>query len=67
MELIKIQDAAIVTWPQDKDKPKTKQQVKTASSGDRAAEAIATRCAKRWWRSVMIFGLRTNEGKRCLK
>jgi uncharacterized membrane protein len=33
MELIKIQDAAIVTWPQGKDKPKTKQLVNMAGMG----------------------------------
>jgi uncharacterized membrane protein len=33
MELIKIQDAAIVTWPQGKDKPKTKQLVNMAGVG----------------------------------
>jgi uncharacterized membrane protein len=33
MELIKIQDAAIVTWPKDKDKPKTKQLVNMAGMG----------------------------------
>jgi uncharacterized membrane protein len=33
MELIKIQDAAIVTWPVGKDKPKTKQMVDMASLG----------------------------------
>jgi uncharacterized membrane protein len=33
MELIKIADAAIVTWPAGKDKPKTKQLVNTAGLG----------------------------------
>ena len=33
MELIKIQDAAIVTWPHGKDKPKTKQLVDMAGMG----------------------------------
>jgi uncharacterized membrane protein len=33
MELIKLQDAAIVTWPQGKDKPKTKQLVNMAGMG----------------------------------
>ena len=33
MELIKIQDAAIVTWPAGKDKPKTKQLVSLAGIG----------------------------------
>ena len=33
MELIKIQDAAIVTWPVGKDKPKTKQLVDLAGVG----------------------------------
>jgi uncharacterized membrane protein len=33
MELIKIQDAAMVTWPQGKDKPKTKQLVNMAGLG----------------------------------
>jgi uncharacterized membrane protein len=33
MELIKIQDAAIVTWPVGKDKPKTKQMVDMAGLG----------------------------------
>jgi uncharacterized membrane protein len=33
MELIKLQDAAIVTWPKDKDKPKTKQLVDMAGVG----------------------------------
>ncbi|PWB55224.1 MAG: hypothetical protein C3F13_04740 [Anaerolineales bacterium] len=33
MELIKVQDAAIVTWPADKDKPKTKQLVDMAGIG----------------------------------
>jgi uncharacterized membrane protein len=33
MELIKIRDAAIVTWPKDKDKPKTKQLVNMAGMG----------------------------------
>jgi uncharacterized membrane protein len=33
MELIKIQDAAIVTWPKGKDKPKTKQLVNMAGMG----------------------------------
>jgi uncharacterized membrane protein len=33
MELIKIQAAATVTWPQDKDKPKTKQLVNMAGMG----------------------------------
>ena len=33
MELIKIQDAAIVTWPVGKDKPKTKQLVNMAGMG----------------------------------
>lgn len=33
MELIKLQDAAIVTWPQGKDKPKTKQLVDMAGVG----------------------------------
>jgi len=33
MELIKLQDAAIVTWPQGKDKPKTKQLVDMAGMG----------------------------------
>ena len=32
-ELIKIQDAAIVTWPRGKDKPKTKQLVNMAGVG----------------------------------
>jgi uncharacterized membrane protein len=33
MELIKIQDAAMVTWPVGKDKPKTKQLVSMAGMG----------------------------------
>ena len=33
MQLIKIQDAAIVTWPVGKDKPKTKQMVSMAGLG----------------------------------
>jgi uncharacterized membrane protein len=33
LELIKVQDAAIVTWPQGKDKPKTKQLVNMAGMG----------------------------------
>jgi uncharacterized membrane protein len=33
MELIKVQDAAIVTWPVGKDKPKTKQLVNMAGMG----------------------------------
>ena len=33
MELIKIQDAAIVTWPQGKKTPKTKQLVNLAGAG----------------------------------
>jgi uncharacterized membrane protein len=33
MELIKIQDAAMVTWPVGKDKPKTKQLVNMAGIG----------------------------------
>jgi len=33
MELIKVQDAAIVTWPADKDKPKTKQLANLAGIG----------------------------------
>ena len=33
MELIKLQDAAIVTWPVGKDKPKTKQLVSLAGVG----------------------------------
>ncbi len=33
MELIQIQDAAIVTWPVGKDKPKTKQLVSLAGVG----------------------------------
>ena len=33
MEFIKLQDAAIVTWPQGKDKPKTKQMVNMAGMG----------------------------------
>jgi uncharacterized membrane protein len=33
MELLKIQDAAIVTWPEGKDKPKTKQLVNMAGVG----------------------------------
>jgi len=33
MELIKVQDAAIVTWPVGKDKPKTKQLVKHGRHG----------------------------------
>ena len=33
MELIKVQDAAIVTWPAGKDKPKTKQLANLAGIG----------------------------------
>jgi uncharacterized membrane protein len=33
MQLITVQDAAIVTWPQGKDKPKTKQLVSMAGMG----------------------------------
>lgn len=33
MQLISIQDAAIVTWPEGKDKPKTKQLVSLAGVG----------------------------------
>jgi len=33
MEIIKLQDAAIVTWPEGKDKPKTKQLVNMAGIG----------------------------------
>jgi uncharacterized membrane protein len=33
LELIKVQDAAIVTWPEGKDKPKTKQLVNMAGMG----------------------------------
>ena len=33
MELIKVQDAAIVTWPAGKDKPKSKQPVSMAGMG----------------------------------
>jgi uncharacterized membrane protein len=33
MQLITVQDAAIVTWPQDKDAPKTKQLVNMAGMG----------------------------------
>jgi uncharacterized membrane protein len=33
MELIKVQDAAIVTWPTGKDKPKTKQLANLAGIG----------------------------------
>lgn len=33
MQLITIQDAALVTWPQDKDKPKTKQLVNMGGVG----------------------------------
>lgn len=33
MELIKVQDAAIVTWPAGKDKPKTRQLVSMAGIG----------------------------------
>ena len=32
-QLITVQDAAIVTWPEDKDKPKTKQAVNLAGVG----------------------------------
>ncbi len=32
-QLIEIQDAAIVYWPEDKDKPKTKQAVNLAGAG----------------------------------
>ena len=58
LELIKVQDAAIVTWPQGKDKPKTKQLVNMAGMGApmmrKAMKAVES--LQKYMEEMLLFG-----------